>query len=171
MSVRVVVYLRWWTSWWWRIFPDCINSVGILSRNLDNHLLPTFQKVFVYFLHLPVPNTLPVLNRNQKDDGEERASTNCCATNGGGSLLWMLSKGGPAEPILVRTTDSWTGTLPAAETSSSLTSSCTRKNTARFLPVSVYAHFKSLLVSTVIPVCLYSSGRTEIFEFYLIFII
>lgn len=29
----------------------------------------------------------------------------------------------------------------------------------------------SLLVSTVIPVCLYSSGKTEIFSFYLIFII
>lgn len=38
-----------------RCLRNCTNSnptfVGVLSLNLENHLLPTFQKCFVFFTH------------------------------------------------------------------------------------------------------------------------
>lgn len=88
MRLRVVVYFTWWCVNWmialektstrcftgpeeqtgtmfWGCLRNCTNSnptfVGVLSLNLENHLLPTFQKCLCIFYTLRLINERPIL--------------------------------------------------------------------------------------------------------------
>lgn len=63
--------------------PD---SVGIMSLNLENHLLPTFQKCLCIFYTLGLTTERPTLQFHSLASFKKRPSLHsCCATNKNGS--------------------------------------------------------------------------------------
>lgn len=68
---------------------------GVSSHNLENHLLPTFQKCLCIFYTLRLVRERPILwfqplasfkKTKQKKRTTETSLHNCCATNDNGSL-------------------------------------------------------------------------------------
>lgn len=91
-----------------RCLRSCTNSnptfVGVLSLNLENHLLPTFQKCLCIFYTLRLINERPILrfqpplllSKKKKQDHRNKPPQTAVPQNENGSPFppskWMLSR-------------------------------------------------------------------------------